>query len=242
MAPAAELYAICVDTEVDLANAAAYAVAHDITIINHSVGWFNSSRGDGSGEAGTPDAIVAAASDDGVLWVNAAGNCRGGALERHVVGSGWKQLPQLFRHRRGKLPRALPRRGDLRLSEVGCLADDTAGFRLLPRQRRRRGDCSSLREGPAGRDACRRPRLSATKNGFGRDAEPLVLDRPLLGEHSRRGSISSSRSATHSSTRTPPAASSSPRRRRALSPSAPSPGWTTRGSPTAPSAPRSTAV
>ena len=74
MAPAAELYAICVNTEVDLANAAAYAVAHGITIVNHSVAWFNSSRGDGTGEAGTPDAIVAAASDDGILWVNAAGN------------------------------------------------------------------------------------------------------------------------------------------------------------------------
>ena len=83
MAPAAQLYAICVDTEVDLANAAAYAVAHDITIVNHSVGWFNSSRGDGSGEAGTPDAIVAAASDDGILWVNAAGN----AAEEHWSGT-----------------------------------------------------------------------------------------------------------------------------------------------------------
>ena len=83
MAPAAELYAICVDTEVDLASAAAYAVAHDITIVNHSVGWFNSSRGDGSGEAGTPDAIVAAASDDGILWVNAAGN----AAEEHWSGT-----------------------------------------------------------------------------------------------------------------------------------------------------------
>jgi hypothetical protein len=42
--------------------------------VNHSVGWFNSSRGDGTGAAGTPDAIVADARANGILWVNAAGN------------------------------------------------------------------------------------------------------------------------------------------------------------------------
>ena len=74
MAPGAQLYAICVDSEVDLATASAYAKAHGITIVNHSVGWYNTARGDGTGAAGTPDAIVAAARTDGILWVNAAGN------------------------------------------------------------------------------------------------------------------------------------------------------------------------
>ncbi len=83
MAPGAQLYAICVDSEVDLANASAYAKAAGITIVNHSVGWFNTSRGDGTGAAGTPDAIVASARADGILWVNAAGN----AGEEHWSGT-----------------------------------------------------------------------------------------------------------------------------------------------------------
>ncbi len=74
MAPAAALTLICVDTEVDLANALAYVKANGISIVNHSVGWYNTSRGDGTGAAGTPDAIVADARANGILWVNAAGN------------------------------------------------------------------------------------------------------------------------------------------------------------------------
>jgi subtilisin family serine protease len=74
MAPGAELHLICVDTLVGLAKAAAYARARGIAIVNHSVSWFNTSRGDGSGGPATPDAIVAEASAAGILWVNSAGN------------------------------------------------------------------------------------------------------------------------------------------------------------------------
>jgi hypothetical protein len=74
MAPAASLYLICVGTEVQLAQAVTYAKANGIQVINHSVVWFNSSRGDGSGLAGTPDATAADAQANGILWVNAAGN------------------------------------------------------------------------------------------------------------------------------------------------------------------------
>lgn len=74
VAPAAKLHLICVDTPTSLGEAKDYVVANDIPIVNHSVGWFNLSRGDGSGAAGTPDAIVADARAQGVLWVNAAGN------------------------------------------------------------------------------------------------------------------------------------------------------------------------
>jgi len=74
MAPAAQLYLICVGTEVDLATAEAYAKANGIAVISHSMSWFNSSRGDGSGEPGSPDATVADARANGILWVNAAGN------------------------------------------------------------------------------------------------------------------------------------------------------------------------
>lgn len=83
VAPAAKLYAICVDTEVDLAQAVSYAKANGIAIVNHSVGWFNSSRGDGSGGPGTPDALVADARANGILWVNAAGN----AAQKHWSGA-----------------------------------------------------------------------------------------------------------------------------------------------------------
>ena len=74
VAPGAQLYLICFDTEVDLASAEAYAKAQGIKIVNHSVSWFDTWRGDGGGPAGTPDAIVADAKANGILWVNAAGN------------------------------------------------------------------------------------------------------------------------------------------------------------------------
>ena len=74
VAPGAQLYLICISTEVDLANAEAYAKAQGITIINHSVSWFDTSRGDGTGGPTTPEAIAADARANGILWVNAAGN------------------------------------------------------------------------------------------------------------------------------------------------------------------------
>lgn len=83
MAPSAELTLICVDSEVDLANALTYAKANGITIVNHSVGWYNTARGDGTGAAGTPDAIVADARANGILWVNAAGN----SAQKHWSGT-----------------------------------------------------------------------------------------------------------------------------------------------------------
>jgi subtilisin family serine protease len=95
MAPGAELHLICADTLVGLARAAAYARAQGIAIVNHSVSWFNTSRGDGSGGPATPDAIVAEARAAGILWVNSAGN-RG---QQHwsgpftdVDGDGWHEF------------------------------------------------------------------------------------------------------------------------------------------------------
>ncbi|HST15748.1 MAG TPA: S8 family serine peptidase [Gaiellaceae bacterium] len=74
MAPAAQLTLICIDDEIGLQEAEQYVVANGIKIVNHSVSWFDTDRGDGTGEPGTPDAIVADARANGVLWVNAAGN------------------------------------------------------------------------------------------------------------------------------------------------------------------------
>jgi hypothetical protein len=91
IAPSATLYLICIDTEVELAQAVAFAQANGISVINHSVAWYNTSRGDGTGTPGTPDATAAHANAAGMLWVNAAGN----EAETHWTGtfldggSGW---------------------------------------------------------------------------------------------------------------------------------------------------------
>jgi subtilisin family serine protease len=71
MAPDAQLYLLCIDTEVDLAAAVAYAKSQGVQIVNHSIGWQGPWREDGSGPIG---AIVADARASGILWVNAAGN------------------------------------------------------------------------------------------------------------------------------------------------------------------------
>ena len=83
MAPSAQLYLICINSLPDLKLAEDYAKANGITIVNHSVGWFNAGRGDGSGGPTTVDGIVADARANGILWVNAAGN----EAQRHWNGS-----------------------------------------------------------------------------------------------------------------------------------------------------------
>jgi len=83
MAPGTQLYLICIATPVNLGQAKDYALAQGITVINHSVGWPNSSRGDGAGGPSTPEGIAADARAHGVLWVNAAGN----QAQRHWSGN-----------------------------------------------------------------------------------------------------------------------------------------------------------
>ena len=73
-APGAQLYLVCIDTVASLAQAEAWAKANGINVINMSGGFLNTWRGDGNGPAGTPDAIVADARANGMLWVNSAGN------------------------------------------------------------------------------------------------------------------------------------------------------------------------
>lgn len=73
-APGAQLYLICMDSEVTLARAETHAKQVGADVITMSVGFFNTWRGDGKGPAGTPDAVVADARAAGILWVNAAGN------------------------------------------------------------------------------------------------------------------------------------------------------------------------
>ena len=71
VAPEAELYLYKVDDLVDLENAKDRAIRDGIDIISHSLGWLGTGIGDGRGRACD---IVNDAADNGILWVDAAGN------------------------------------------------------------------------------------------------------------------------------------------------------------------------
>ncbi|MDY7101872.1 MAG: S8 family serine peptidase [Actinomycetota bacterium] len=73
-APGADLVLVCIDDHLDLATAVDDLVARDIDIVNMSLGFYNTSRGDGSGGPGTPEHSVRRVMQSGVLWVNSAGN------------------------------------------------------------------------------------------------------------------------------------------------------------------------
>ena len=81
IAPDAQLYLICVDTEVDLAAAEAFAKGQGANVISHSMGWFGPDRGDGTGPIG---AVVSDARAAGILWVNAAGQRGRDPLVGHI--------------------------------------------------------------------------------------------------------------------------------------------------------------
>jgi PKD repeat protein len=71
IAPGAELTLIKIGDDVDLDQAVTYCLANGIDIINHSLGWYNTSNYDGNG---TIADIARRAVNGGILWVNAAGN------------------------------------------------------------------------------------------------------------------------------------------------------------------------
>ena len=74
VAPEAELYLLKVDDLVDLENAKDLCIREGIDVISHSAGWLGTGFGDGRGLACD---IVNDAADNGILWVNAAGNAAG---------------------------------------------------------------------------------------------------------------------------------------------------------------------
>jgi len=78
MAPGAQITMYCVGSEVQLGQAKDQAKAAGAHIVSMSLAYFNTSRGDGTGGPGTPDAIVADARTNGILWVNSAGNAGAG--------------------------------------------------------------------------------------------------------------------------------------------------------------------
>ena len=71
VAPEAELTLLKVGDLVDLENAKDLCIREGIDIINHSMTWYGTGIGDGKGIACD---IVNDAADNGILWVNAAGN------------------------------------------------------------------------------------------------------------------------------------------------------------------------
>ncbi|MYA21442.1 MAG: hypothetical protein F4Z30_01040, partial [Gemmatimonadetes bacterium] len=71
MAQEAELTLLKIGDLVDLENAKDFCIREGIDVINHSIGWFGTGIGDGRGTACD---IVNDAAENGILWVNSAGN------------------------------------------------------------------------------------------------------------------------------------------------------------------------
>ena len=70
-APNAALSLFAINTEVELQQAVDAAIAQGADVIVHSLSWFNTGAGNGTGIIAD---LVRRADDAGVLWVNAAGN------------------------------------------------------------------------------------------------------------------------------------------------------------------------
>ncbi len=71
VAPDAQIYLVNFSTEVEFQQAVDYLISQHVDIISHSIGWFNTDMGDGTGVI---DQQVDRATAAGVLWVTAAGN------------------------------------------------------------------------------------------------------------------------------------------------------------------------
>lgn len=79
IAPDARLYLAKIDTNVDLNEAVAWLIQQRVDLIVTSIGWYNLTPGDGTGQFAE---LVKTAQEAGILWVTAAGNDR----ERHWGG------------------------------------------------------------------------------------------------------------------------------------------------------------
>jgi len=80
LAPSAELFLARIGDEVGLGRAVSDLLAEGVDIIVHAVGWANTEFGDGRGIV---SGIARRAVQNGVLWVNAAGN----HAQRHWLGT-----------------------------------------------------------------------------------------------------------------------------------------------------------
>ena len=94
MAPSAKLYLKKIDTGVSLENAVSDAISQGIDIVVHSVGWVNTNFGDGTGFIADQ---TKKAMENGILWVNAAGNSAKRHWEgvaRDGDGDGWVEFAE----------------------------------------------------------------------------------------------------------------------------------------------------
>jgi hypothetical protein len=73
IAPQASLYLAKIATNIDLQEAVAWAKSNGVDVISTSVGWYNLTPGDGTGEFAN---IVQDARNNGIIWATAAGNNR----------------------------------------------------------------------------------------------------------------------------------------------------------------------
>jgi len=80
VAPDAQLYLVNFDTDVEYAECVDWIVAQGVNVVNHSIAWFGSGPGDGTGPI---DSTAAGAVSAGVFWANAAGN----QAQRHWAGA-----------------------------------------------------------------------------------------------------------------------------------------------------------
>ena len=242
MAPAAQLYLMCIDTELDLKLAEQDAIADGVKIVNHSISWFNTARGDGNGGANSPDA-----------------DRRRRARPRDPLGERRRQLRARTTGAAPSLPtRPTPTCNDFApgntLNRVTIPSGEQAcaylkwdawpvtseDFDLVPRAGRATTPRSSPRlHDQSGGPAAPTESLCYTNTGatqtFGLgivrySASTLAEVRPVLRRQPRA-----------SSSRPPPAAWPTRPRRRPHSRSAPTAGRRARSSPSAPRARRSTA-
>ncbi|NOK58989.1 MAG: hypothetical protein GFH25_541218n20 [Chloroflexi bacterium AL-N10] len=73
IAPEAELYLARVGTTFDIEEAVNWFISQDVDIISSSIGFYNQTPGDGTGAIAD---LVSRASQEGILWITAAGNDR----------------------------------------------------------------------------------------------------------------------------------------------------------------------
>ena len=73
IAPDATLYLVKVSTNLDLSEAVSYVMAQGVDIISTSLGWYNVTPGDGTGEFAD---LVQTARNAGIFWTTAASNDR----------------------------------------------------------------------------------------------------------------------------------------------------------------------
>ncbi len=92
MAPSAQLYLIKVGDRLDLKSAKDYCIANGIEVINHSVAWFNTNFYDGACWFDNPVCMANHAYQNGILWVNAAGNAARNHYEATFTDTDGDQL------------------------------------------------------------------------------------------------------------------------------------------------------